>query len=69
MINTALLIYDYLTEEDITKGRTIVGTGTIDENGNVGSIGGVKYKLKGAVKNKAEIFLVPNGKTMMKPQN
>jgi len=58
---TALSIYNYLTEEDITKGKTIVGTGTIDENGNVSSIGGVKYKLKGAVKNKAEIFLVPNG--------
>lgn len=58
---TALSIYNYLTEEDITKGKTIVGTGTIDENGNVGAIGGVKYKLKGAVKNKAEIFLVPNG--------
>ena len=58
---TALSIYNYLTEEDITKGRTIVGTGTIDQNGNVGAIGGVKYKLKGAVKNKAQIFLVPNG--------
>ena len=42
-------------------GKTIVGTGTIDINGNVGPIGGVKYKLKGAVKNKAEIFIVPNG--------
>lgn len=59
---TALAIYNYLTEEDITHGKTIVGTGTIDINGNVGLIGGVKYKLKGAVKNKAEIFIVPNGK-------
>ena len=58
---TALAIYNCLTEEDITHGKTIVGTGTIDINGNVGSIGGVKYKLKGAVKNKAEVFLVPNG--------
>ncbi len=58
---TALSIYNYLTEEDITHGKKIVGTGTIDEAGNVGSIGGVKYKIKGAVKNKAEIFLVPNG--------
>ena len=58
---TALAIYNYLTEEDITGGKTIVGTGTIDINGNVGQIGGVKYKLKGAVKNKAEIFIVPNG--------
>lgn len=59
---TALAIYNYLTPNDITHGKTIVGTGTIDVNGNVGSIGGVKYKLKGAVKNNAEIFIVPNGK-------
>ena len=57
----ALAIYNSLIDKDITKGRVIVGTGTIDENGNVGSIGGVEYKLKGAVKNKADIFLVPNG--------
>ena len=57
----ALTTYSYLTKEDLTKGRTVVGTGTIDAYGNVGSIGGVKYKLIGAVKNKADIFLVPNG--------
>lgn len=58
---TALAIYNYLTETDITHGKKIVGTGTIDVDGNVGSIGGVKYKLKGVIKNKAEIFIVPNG--------
>lgn len=57
----SLAIYNSLISTDITKGRTIVGTGTIDEYGNVGSIGGVEYKLKGAVKNKADIFLVPDG--------
>lgn len=57
----SLSIYNSLTPLDITKGRIIVGTGTIDEFGNVGSIGGVEYKLKGAVKDKADIFLVPNG--------
>ena len=57
----ALTTYSYLTNEDLTKGRTVVGTGTIDIDGNVGSIGGVKYKLIGAVKKKADIFLVPNG--------
>ena len=56
-----LSIYDKLVEEDITKGRKIAGTGTIDEDGNVGSIGGVKYKLSGAVKKKADVFLVPLG--------
>lgn len=55
----ALAIYNALTEDDITKGKTIAGTGTIDSEGNVGAIGGVTYKLAGAVKNKADIMLVP----------
>ncbi len=55
----ALSIYNYLTPDDITGGRKIVGTGTIDENGNVGSIGGIKYKLIGASKEKADLFFVP----------
>lgn len=56
---TALSIYNSLVKEDITHGMTIVGTGTIDQDGNVGSIGGVEYKLKSAVKNKADLFIVP----------
>jgi len=56
-----LSIYNKLTKEDITKGKKIVGTGTIDLYGNVGEISGIKYKLKGAVRNKADIFFVPNG--------
>ncbi len=55
----SLAIYNALTEEDITKGKKIIGTGTIDAKGNVGSIGGVKYKLLGAVNKKCDIFLVP----------
>lgn len=60
-LTLALAIYNKLTEEDITKGLTIVGTGTISEDGTVGAIGGVEYKLKGAVKEKADIFIVPFG--------
>ena len=55
----SLAIYDFLVEDDITNGLKISGTGTIDEAGNVGAIGGVKYKLKGAVKKKADVFFVP----------
>ncbi len=55
---TALAIYNALTEDDLTKGLKIAGTGTIDADGNVGIIGGVKYKLSGAVKNHVDIFLV-----------
>lgn len=58
---TSLAIYESLTHDDIIKKRKIVGTGTIDISGNVGPIGGVKYKLIGAVKNKADIFIVPKG--------
>ena len=55
----SLAIYDRLIDDDLAKGRKIVGTGTIDIDGNVGEIGGVKYKLMGAVKDKADIFFVP----------
>lgn len=56
-----LAIYNQLIDSDISKGLKIAGTGTIDIEGNVGSIGGVKYKLKGAVDSKSDIFLVPAG--------
>lgn len=56
---TALAIYNSITSSDITRGRIIAGTGTIDEAGNIGEIGGVTYKIAGAVKEKADIFLCP----------
>lgn len=55
----SLSIYDAISPLDLAKGRKIIGTGTIAPDGTVGAIGGVKYKLIGAVKNKADIFLVP----------
>ena len=55
----SLAIYDRLVDDDLTKGRKIVGTGTIDANGNVGEIGGVKYKALGASKENADIFFCP----------
>ena len=58
----SLAIYNRLIEKDLTNGLKIVGTGTIDNEGNVGNIDGVKYKLKGAVKEKADIFFVPSGR-------
>lgn len=56
-----LSIYNHLIKEDITHGMKIAGTGTIDWDGNVGPIGGVKYKLNGAIKDKADVFIVPKG--------
>lgn len=56
-----LAIYSHLNQIDLTAGKTIVGTGTIDINGNVGEISGIKYKLIGAVNKHADVFLVPKG--------
>ena len=58
----ALTIYNKLTPEDITKGKKIVGTGTIDIKGNIGQISGIEYKLKGAVSQKADLFFAAHGK-------
>lgn len=55
----ALSIYNKLTKEDITHGKKVVGTGTIDINGNVGEIGGIKHKLMAANRKKADIVFVP----------
>ncbi|MBQ7239978.1 MAG: hypothetical protein IJS56_00915 [Bacilli bacterium] len=55
-----LSIYNALVSEDITKGYTISGTGTIDLEGNVGEIAGIKYKILGAAKSKADVFIVPS---------
>lgn len=55
----ALSLYNSLVEEDITKGKKIIGTGTISIDGTVGEIGGICYKLIGAVHQKADVFLVP----------
>lgn len=56
----ALSIYSAISGEDILKGRNIAGTGTIDIEGNVGEIGGIKYKIMGAVKEKMDMVLVPS---------
>lgn len=54
----SLGIYSEITGTDILKGRNIAGTGTIDAEGNVGEIDGIKYKIAGAVKNKMDVILV-----------
>lgn len=57
----SLAIYNALTKDDITKGYKIAGTGTIEENGNVGEIGGIEYKIKAAEKANADYFFAPSG--------
>ena len=55
----ALMVYNAVTKQDLTHGKKIVGTGTISIDGTVGEIGGIKQKIMGAEKAKADIFLVP----------
>jgi PDZ domain-containing protein len=57
----SLQIIDLLTEEDLTKGYRIAGTGTISQDGTVGPIGGVQQKVYGAISIGAEYMLVPAG--------
>lgn len=42
----------------------VVITGTIDEYGNVGQVGGIVYKAEAAAKAGARIFLVPPGQSV-----
>lgn len=55
----SLGIIDELNEVDMTGGKHFAGTGTIEVDGTVGSIGGIAQKMKGAADNGATIFLAP----------
>ncbi|MEU0627858.1 S16 family serine protease [Streptomyces sp. NPDC005989] len=44
---------------DLTGGRNIAGTGTIEANGEVGAVGGVSLKTQAARRDGATVFLVP----------
>ncbi|HEV7195825.1 MAG TPA: PDZ domain-containing protein, partial [Pedococcus sp.] len=55
----ALGVYDKLTPGDLTGGQNIAGTGTIDDTGAVGPIGGIRQKLAGAHDGGARWFLAP----------
>ncbi|MEV7758646.1 S16 family serine protease [Microbacterium sp. NPDC089180] len=55
----ALGIIDKMSDGDLTGGQHIAGTGTIDADGNVGPIGGIRQKLYGARDAGATVFLAP----------
>ena len=57
----ALGVVDLLTPGEMTGGRTVAGTGTIDSAGRVGTIGGIQQKLLGARAAGATAFLAPAG--------
>ncbi|MFE2966103.1 S16 family serine protease [Streptomyces sp. NPDC059340] len=44
---------------DLTGGRNVAGTGTIDADGKVGAVGGVALKTQAARRDGATVFLVP----------
>ncbi|WP_407288264.1 hypothetical protein [Streptomyces sp. BP-8] len=44
---------------DLTGGRSIAGTGTIDADGTVGAVGGAALKTQAARRDGASVFLVP----------
>jgi PDZ domain-containing protein len=55
----ALGLYELLTPEDLTAGRTIAGTGEITPDGTVYPIGGIQDKVIAAQRAGATIFLAP----------
>lgn len=55
----ALGIIDRLTPGDLTGGKVIAGTGTIDGGGVVGPIGGITLKMIAARRSGAAWFLTP----------
>jgi PDZ domain-containing protein len=54
-----LAVIDKLSPGELNGGKFVAGTGTIDSDGDVGPIGGIKYKLIAADEAGAETFLVP----------
>lgn len=57
----ALEIIDQLTQGSLTNGQRVAGTGTINRDGVVGPIGGVRQKVFGAMDAGAIAILVPAG--------
>lgn len=55
----ALAVYDELTPGGLTGGLDVSGTGTIDEQGSVGPIGGLPQKLWGASLAGTDLMLMP----------
>ncbi|MFI5769241.1 PDZ domain-containing protein [Streptomyces sp. NPDC051658] len=56
----SLGIVDKLTPGNLTGGKFVAGTGTIDDKGKVGPIGGINMKLVGARNAGARYFLTPD---------
>jgi PDZ domain-containing protein len=55
----SLAVVDKLTTGDLNGGKFVAGTGTITDDGKVGSIGGITHKMLAAREAGATVFLVP----------
>ena len=55
-----LALLDHNSSGDLSGGRRIAGTGTINPDGTVGPIIGVTYKYRAAVQSGANVFFVPS---------
>jgi len=55
----ALNVYNNLIPEDITNSLIIAGTGTIEIDGSVGPVGGIRQKVIAAKRAGSQLILVP----------
>jgi len=55
-----LEILNQLIDEDLTKGYSMAGTGTMKDTGEVGRIGGIDFKVIAADKADIEVFFAPD---------
>jgi Lon-like protease len=53
-------IIDKISTHDLTRGRFVAGTGTIEPSGKVGPIGGIALKMIAARRAGATLFLAPD---------
>jgi PDZ domain-containing protein len=57
----ALYVYGCLTKDSVFDNISLVGTGTIDINGNIGAIGGIEQKIITAYFDDVDVFFCPDG--------
>lgn len=63
-LSWALSIVNLLGPKDLTRGRVIADTGTMDYQGNVGPIGGIQQKVYGAEAVGATVLVCPAGQNL-----
>ncbi|MGB3954875.1 MAG: PDZ domain-containing protein [Brooklawnia sp.] len=56
-----LAVYEALTPGSLIDGRNVAATGVVSASGEVGGIGALRQKIRGAERAGAEIMLVPAG--------